>query len=104
MSLVVCVELLLMYQIPHGEVHILHIYICVHTPHVRDTGRSPHGAGPGATDPARLSSAGSDTPQGLVLRGIRPRWQIKTPQNQTKMFLELAILFKGTLFENRLHV
>ena len=45
-----CVELLLMYQIPHGEVHILHIYICVHTPHVRDTGRSPHGAGPGATD------------------------------------------------------
>jgi hypothetical protein len=39
-----------MYQIPHGEVHILHIYICVHTPHVRDTGRSPHGAGPGATD------------------------------------------------------
>jgi hypothetical protein len=49
-SLVVCVELLLMYQIPHGEVHILHIYICVHTPHVRDTGRSPHGAGPGATE------------------------------------------------------
>jgi hypothetical protein len=48
-SIVVCVELLLMYQIPHGEVHILHIYICVHTPHVRDTGRSPHGAGPGAT-------------------------------------------------------
>jgi hypothetical protein len=38
-----------MYQIPHGEAHILHIYICVHTPHVRDTGRSPHGAGPGAT-------------------------------------------------------
>jgi hypothetical protein len=26
-----------------------YIYICVHTPHVRDTGRSPHGAGPGAT-------------------------------------------------------
>ena len=50
MSIVVCVELLLMYQIPHGEVHILHIYICVHTPHVRDTGRSPHGAGPGATE------------------------------------------------------
>jgi hypothetical protein len=24
--------------------------MCVHTPHVRDTGRSPHGAGPGATD------------------------------------------------------
>jgi hypothetical protein len=23
--------------------------MCVHTPHVRDTGRSPHGAGPGAT-------------------------------------------------------
>ena len=49
-------------------------------------------------------SAGSDTPQDFVLRGIRPRWQIKTPQNQTKMFLELAILFKGTLFENRLYV
>jgi hypothetical protein len=49
-------------------------------------------------------SAGSDTPQEFVLRGIRSRWQIKTPQNQTKMFLELAILFKGTLFENCLYV
>ncbi len=59
-------------------------------------------------------SVGSDTPQDLVLRGlipgrvlfcrvipqdfvpwgIRPRWQIKTPQNQTKNW-ELAIHFKG---------
>ncbi len=40
-------------------------------------------------------SAGSDTPQNFVLWGIRPSWQIKTPQNQTKKFWELAILFKG---------
>ncbi len=54
----------------------------------------------------RLSSAGSDTPQDLVLRGLIPRrilfcgvsvrlrWQIKTPQNQTKKFWELAFSLK----------
>jgi hypothetical protein len=65
--------------------------------------------------PARLSfvgtdttagscSAWSDTPQDFVLRGIRPCWQIKTPQNRTKQFWELAILFKGTLFKNPTHI
>jgi hypothetical protein len=32
------------------------------------------------------SVANTDTPQDFVLWGIRPRWQIKTPQNQTKKF------------------
>ncbi len=54
--------------------------------------------------PAGSCSAGSDTPQDFVLWGIRLRWQIKIPQNQTKKFWELAIVFKGTLFENWLHV
>jgi hypothetical protein len=49
--------------------------------------------------PARLSSVGSDTQQGLVLqdfvlRGIRPRWQIKTPQNLTS-FESLPFSLKG---------
>ncbi len=50
--------------------------------------------------PAGSCSAGPDTPQAFVLRGIRPCWQIKTPWKQTKEFWELAIAFKGTLFEN----
>jgi hypothetical protein len=36
--------------------------------------------------PCRILSEGPDAPQDLVLRGIRPHWQIKTPQNQKKMF------------------
>ncbi len=69
----------------------------------------------GSDNPARLGSAGSDTPQGLVLRGLIPRrilfcgvsdpaGKLRPPQNQTKKFSELAILFKGTLFENCLDV
>jgi hypothetical protein len=54
--------------------------------------------------PVESCSAGSDTSQDFILRGIRPYWQIKTPQNQTKKLWKLAILFKGTLFENCLHV
>jgi hypothetical protein len=58
----------------------------------------------GVLYPARLSSMRSDTPQDFVLPGIRPSWQIKTPENQTKMFWELAFLFKGTLLKNCLHL
>ncbi len=56
--------------------------------------------------PARLKFQGIWYPAGScsatqnkILRGIRPCWQIKTPWNQMKKFWELAILFKGTLFE-----
>jgi hypothetical protein len=54
--------------------------------------------------PRRVLFCGVLYPTGFCSVGIRPRWQIKTPQNQTKMYLELAILFEGTLFENHLHV
>jgi hypothetical protein len=60
--------------------------------------------GSAGCDTPQACSAGSDTSQDFVLRGIRPHWQIKTPQNQLKKFWKLPILFKGALFKNRLHV
>jgi hypothetical protein len=45
--------------------------------------------------PARSCSMGSDTSQDFVLRGIRPHWQIKTPQNQRKKFKSLQFSLKG---------
>ncbi len=38
---------------------------------------------------------GSDTLQDFVLWGIRPHWQIKTLQNQTKSFESLPFSLKG---------
>ncbi len=43
----------------------------------------------------RQCSAGSVTPQDFVLWGIRPRWQIKTPQNQMKKFESFPFSLKG---------
>ncbi len=50
-SLDVCVELLIQ-QIPNGgghPLHILYLYVCTETPHVKGTGRSPHSGDPWET-------------------------------------------------------
>ncbi len=49
--------------------------------------------------PPGSCSAGSDTPQDLVLRGIRSHWQIKAPQNQTKSFESLPFSLKGNFLK-----
>ncbi len=49
----------------------------------------------GVLYPARLSSAGSDTPQDFVLRSIRPHCQIRPSGTRQKSFESLPFSLKG---------